>query len=229
MNAQRKFVDRDILADPSLVTTATIYAVNYHGEFEFMLAAKAAAQSSGTLPLPVARGVLNCMRVDPTAAHNLPALPDWGPGDGAVANVTPIRRQERTPQPPRPRRPFWHINTPVTNLKAKAVASAHKQAYVYHPVIEGSFCQWQLAAWDEDNPNVIIRKPVLHIHTECAKHYYGNIRTWESEAAAEADGYRLCAGCNRVRVYNATQLDEPDQGDWVDRGNAGLDDYEESP
>lgn len=220
MSAQRKFIDRDILADPGLITTATIYAVNYHGEFEFMLAAKAAAQSSGTLPLPVARGVLNCMRADPTAMHHLPDLPDWGPGDGATGNVTPIRpRQQRAPQPERPRRPYWDLNTAVKNLKVKAVASAHKQAYVYHPVTEGSFCKWQLMAWDEENPNVIVRKPILHIHTECSKHYYGNIVCWESEAEAIAAGYRLCAGCNRVRIFNATQTQEIDQGDWVDQAD----------
>jgi len=209
MDAQRKFIDRDLLADPGLVTTATIYAVNYTGTFEFMLAAKEAAQATGTLSLPVARGVLNCMRVDPTASRHLPDLPEWGADDGAVANVTPIRghrpyrdsyrTDDRYVRETRAIRPLRYLDVPAVP-QFEWAASAHKQAYVYHKV-ELFWMRWELIAWDENVPDTIIRKPTLEAKFLCGQSPGWNTTylAFKTEAEALEAGYRQrCASCHRM-------------------------------
>jgi hypothetical protein len=65
MSTARKFVDADLRLEPQLIAVAISYAEQYKGEFGFLLDARQVVMETGSLPLPVARGVLNCMRVDP--------------------------------------------------------------------------------------------------------------------------------------------------------------------
>lgn len=67
-----KYQDADVRSKPSLMAMAVTYAQQYRGNFEFMQAASAAANATGTLPVGVARGVLNCMRADPEVADQMP-------------------------------------------------------------------------------------------------------------------------------------------------------------
>ena len=205
MNAERRFIDRDLHADPELIEIATDWAWGYRGEFEFMLAAQEASRH-GLLSLPVARGVLNCMRADPMAARLLPALPRWdGPGD----NVRPIRqpaRQRQYQRPPEPWRPRAIIELPV-RMKHDFVVSGHKSASCYHRVIHGSaHCKWWVDwdRWIEGNQLFIPRKPEFWFKVLCAKSFYGKdasiIRPFESEEAAQAAGFRLCATCRRIKL-----------------------------
>lgn len=71
MSAER-YRDADVRAKPSLMAMAVSYAQAYRGDFDFMQAASAAANATGTLPIAVARGVLNCMRADPEIADRMP-------------------------------------------------------------------------------------------------------------------------------------------------------------
>lgn len=72
MEAIRKFTDRDLRDNEDLIDIAKDYLRDYTGDFKFLVDADALLLSTGTLPVPVARGVLNCMRVDPKAQDRLP-------------------------------------------------------------------------------------------------------------------------------------------------------------
>lgn len=68
----QKYTDIDVRQDPFLLAAAVKYARSYIGEFDFMTAASTIVHDRGTLPIAVARGVLNCMRADPRIANDLP-------------------------------------------------------------------------------------------------------------------------------------------------------------
>lgn len=63
----RRYNDTDVREDPTLIPEAEDYARKYTGSFEFMLAAQKRVQGGKSLTVPMARGVLNCMRMDPSA------------------------------------------------------------------------------------------------------------------------------------------------------------------
>lgn len=67
-----KYQDADVRDNANLMALAVQYARLYRGDFPFMQAAAAAANATGTLPIGVARGVLNCMRTDARWADKLP-------------------------------------------------------------------------------------------------------------------------------------------------------------
>jgi hypothetical protein len=68
----QRYTDLDIRVDPSLIGHAINYARQYVGEWDVMLAARDLALGTGNLPLPIARLVLNCARVDPRWCTTLP-------------------------------------------------------------------------------------------------------------------------------------------------------------
>jgi hypothetical protein len=69
-----RYSDTDVRTYPELQNVALVYALNYQGDFPFMVNAKLMA-ASGSLSIAVARGVLNCMRADPMAFRLLPRAP----------------------------------------------------------------------------------------------------------------------------------------------------------
>lgn len=127
MSAER-YSDADVRAKPSLMAMAVMYAQQYRGEFDYMQAASAAANATGTLPIAVARGVLNCMRADPRVAESLPEAmaPDpatwrsnpfnpfegWHEEDRAPATVSKlhvVKKPARIMVPVRAKFPFiWN-------------------------------------------------------------------------------------------------------------------------
>jgi hypothetical protein len=68
----QRYVDLDLRVDPSLIGHAVQYARQYLGEWDVMIAAREVALGTGTLPLPIARLVLNCARTDPRWCATLP-------------------------------------------------------------------------------------------------------------------------------------------------------------
>lgn len=76
MTAAHRFTDRDVRERPDLVADAVCYLRWYQGDFEFLLDAKFYEQQYGTIPLPTARGVLNCMRHDARYAMVNDDLPE---------------------------------------------------------------------------------------------------------------------------------------------------------
>lgn len=67
-----KYTDADLRRDPRLLDLATEYLEEYVGEFPFLITARTMYVMNGEIPLPVARGVLNCARVDPLWQNRLP-------------------------------------------------------------------------------------------------------------------------------------------------------------
>lgn len=68
----QRYVDLDLRVDPTLIGHAIEYARQYIGEWDVMIAARELALGTGTLPLPIARLVLNCARMDPRWCATLP-------------------------------------------------------------------------------------------------------------------------------------------------------------
>lgn len=69
----QRYQDLDLRIDPILIGHAIAYAKSYEGEWEVMVAARELVRATGSLPLAVARMVLNCARADPRYATLLPA------------------------------------------------------------------------------------------------------------------------------------------------------------
>jgi hypothetical protein len=68
-----KYTDRDVRENAALRSIAIDYLTGYGGDFDFLLQARQYLLVQGTLPTGMARGVLNCMRIDPKWAGTLPA------------------------------------------------------------------------------------------------------------------------------------------------------------
>lgn len=118
----RRFFDSDVRSDPELVIQATDYALAYAGDFEFLVMANELAQV-GPLPVPVARAVLNCMRVDPQVNARPPRL--------TVVSNAPPRRVRPTPAP-HPRKPPVLLRLSVRTQLPFGVAS--HRGYKLHRV-----------------------------------------------------------------------------------------------
>src|SRR3954469_17832896 len=70
-----KYTDRDLRSEPELIAEAIEYAKHYEGSFDYVIDAYNLWRDTGTLPLGVARGVLNAKRTDPRAAFEAPPVP----------------------------------------------------------------------------------------------------------------------------------------------------------
>lgn len=71
--ADHRYTDRDVRENQYLYYVAVEYLHSYGGDFEFLVRAKRSLEAIGSLPVATIRGVLNCMRSDPSAAINLPS------------------------------------------------------------------------------------------------------------------------------------------------------------
>lgn len=127
MYVSRKFTDRDIRDNPVLVGVAEDYLRSYTGDFDFLVACGNVLHNNGSLPAPLARAVLNCMRQDPFAQDKLPKLT----------------------QPDRPRKPytipaFADFDTRRTRITLRSkfkhdyVLSQAKNATVAHMIRHGA-------------------------------------------------------------------------------------------
>lgn len=151
-----RFTDRDVKEHPNLLGRAVEYVRDYHGEFDFLVTARELERVTGTLPIAVARGVLNCMRVDPRVAGSLPtpqhpsmqssdlgvsfreAMGQVGDAAQAVNEVLARPRLKLVP-PPRPyqvrlrstiKAPLmWSSYNDPTNLPTKVHDIDHHRSY----------------------------------------------------------------------------------------------------
>jgi hypothetical protein len=80
-----RFTDADVRANPMLLAQAVEFLTNYHDDWKPLRDARLMAVATGTLTVPVARMVLNCMRTQ--------ALVRWHPG-GAI----PIPSHQHEPE-----------------------------------------------------------------------------------------------------------------------------------
>lgn len=73
MTGAQRYTDLDLQIDPSLIVFAIEYAKGYIGDWDVMRSARDRVLQEGSLPVSVARLVLNCARTDPRV--NQDALP----------------------------------------------------------------------------------------------------------------------------------------------------------
>lgn len=125
MNQAEKFTDLDIYHHPYLEQIARDYALAYVGGFDFMRNARAMAESVGELTRGVARGVLNCMRLDPLVAGSLPEPWKVAP---VVQTRPPLRAVPSPPRPP-PRPRFIKL---TSSLHWPWIYSVHPHAHRAH-------------------------------------------------------------------------------------------------
>lgn len=136
-----RYTDRDLRRDPRLLGIAICYARDYDGEFEPMLDARDEAIRNGTLPLPMARTVLNCMRHDFEAQEMLPARPTrptlrvvQDAEDNRKAHPSQVRRDE-------PERTYI-LRTEVQVKYNYGFVKGRYPNKVLHFVAD-AYCQWE--------------------------------------------------------------------------------------
>lgn len=104
-SAGHKYTDADVRRDPELLAAAVRYARDYHGDFQTMVDARGLVVATGTLPVAVARTVLNCARAD-AGAHLRGDVPPV-PSRGAVVPIGAAPSRRRAPAPPDPNAHRW--------------------------------------------------------------------------------------------------------------------------
>jgi len=77
-----KYTDEDVRRSETLYLCALKFLRQYQGDFQFLAEAKNHLEYYHDLPVPTARGVLNCMRVNPEGAMMLPQTGDGRYHDG---------------------------------------------------------------------------------------------------------------------------------------------------
>ena len=115
MFADRKFTDRDIRDNPSLIYIAEEYLRGYTGDFEYLVACQEFLSDNGRIPASLARPVLNCMRNDPYALQKLSQI-----------HKQPIAAQEEYVRPAQ-----MYLKS---KLKHKYALSQAKNASVAHMI-----------------------------------------------------------------------------------------------
>lgn len=163
-----KYTDRQVREDPELMAFAIGYAQDYEGDFDFLLEAKSYALANDSLPVGVARGVLNCARHDLRVAADLPE-PTYPTDPPSQASITDIRSRRRKAkkrsqqcEDSRPHYPHywysgdepwrnecagvpWAINrseSVITEARIKAPFALAKGGSLLHTVSHGWFV-WQ--------------------------------------------------------------------------------------
>lgn len=214
----QRYVDLDLRIDPTLIGVAIVYATQYRGEWDVMVAARDLALDTGTLPLSIARLVLNCARMDPRFVGRLPApqsatftgafpAPDDTESDSGDADTdddAPVapRATERPRRPHRLRvvpepdpEPEWR---PVVNLRSSfpkryASVSDPDERNVWHVLDPaGSTVQY--------NPNT--GKYTPRLRWTCDPGWRGHEigmhsgRGWRLTADPPTD-MRMCRSCDR--------------------------------
>jgi len=70
-----RYTEGDIKREPALLAFAVEYAKQYYGEFEPMIQAADMVRRTGSLPVPIARVVLNTARHDAQVCESIPGTP----------------------------------------------------------------------------------------------------------------------------------------------------------
>jgi hypothetical protein len=175
-----KYTDEDVRRDSELQRRAESYALHYLGDFAFLARARAQVEANGHLTVGVARGVLNCMRLDPRISATLPP-PECGEREDSR---TRARRQLRVA--PITTRTF----VPVKVWHKPYLMSTHPSAQLIHKVDTGYSGH---VYWYEDGR---LKDTRSQVRAECT-HYYSRtilLSLGQVEDRLRA-GQRLCRRC----------------------------------
>ena len=191
-----RFSDTDVRTYPQLTEIAINYAVDYAGEWEFMVAARSLAQQTGTLPTATARAVLNAMRADPKVVMSLPELCDLEP----LPKFQRVLREERIVQLDQKeedykivvethRYPFnveikWNMDYYLATHKQATAAHllSHERSHVvYYPM------------WNKTNYASLKHRYMVNLKSECGVHLAtGHLFSTPLERY-------ICRACNSAR------------------------------
>jgi hypothetical protein len=192
-NRNERYTDRHIRENPKLYDLAVSYARGYAGDYEFLVSAHHYAVTRGSLPVGVARGVLNCMRLDLSVADELPNPYNLAVVETRRGHLTVVPDKPNTRRPPTPL---------VANFKYGYLVSTSPSAndrepiaHVLHHarsglVADGGRVQIDLYAW-------------------CGWHvtnrdYHGRWRDMTGQLVEEQGERRLCRGCVKRMTRAAT-------------------------
>ena len=205
MMRSHKYTDRDVREQPTLLGIAANYALHYEGEFQFMLDAQTMMRERGTLPVQVARGVLNCMLADPRV-FDMPATKKREaptPPQGS-ANVIDIS----TKQPAEKKEPLAHRVMTTPKIKAKFFTA--RNAEVVHR-LRSAQVEWRLPYGHDRYADRAPRTPVLRLNPLCKREGYSG---WYEKADLQykvSTGDRLCrTGCWSVYCEACDKLTKPE-------------------
>lgn len=161
--AVRRYTDADLQHRPYLVGLAERYLAEYTGAFEFLIAAQALLESRGSLPPGVARGVLNCMRVDPNAYQLVPELADNPPIERPSAWRPRRLRAVREDEAPERK---WVLSGMAFRIKPKFKYGYARNGSVLH-VLRGAEIRW----YPESLPVGFARDPEPKVGWICSSSY----------------------------------------------------------
>lgn len=217
----RKFNERDLMIYPELLPLAVDYAKKYVGDFNFMLDAKDMALSMGTLPLHIAKAVLNCARADPSINISVEYDDDEDEGFGEGVVVPFPEREAPKPEP----EPEPYVRKYILRTKARIKApfgmssAPGGKGRVVHRIRPGSAYfdwPWEQSGdkwWRDRDPRPTDRRgaPELRVDWVCGSGYPRNpLLLFERP---EGVGYcrsgcfaRPCKTCGHMNTLNN---DEP--------------------
>jgi hypothetical protein len=144
-----KYTEGDVRRHPELLAFAVTYARDYYGDFEYLIAARHLVAATGTLPVSIAKGVLNCARTDPKAVAELPIGPDMRTEEYERPRLHVVGNDMQSP--PRITARGIPVLSPTLRVPLKAkkrfVVSNHRQARLAH-IFDGerSYGLWQRAS-----------------------------------------------------------------------------------
>ena len=181
MSTAHRYTDQMVRRYPVLISLAIEYAKAYDGEFEFMLAAQALARQGGTLPLGVARGVLNCLRVEADPIHQslsaeAASVLEQFPATDEEDEERPTRQWQRPPRlrvvKPEPEPDLYahrptYVKTPVKIKLPFGIASGAKGGTrrVLHRIDpDSSYCEWQVMGYFDHRRRIPLEVPVPRLH-----------------------------------------------------------------
>lgn len=201
MSAQRKFRDGDV--DDDLLEQAIEYAEMYRGDWPFLVAAQELVRVRGTLPITVARGVLNAMLADPEA-HLTYRVPS-----------PQVRPQNR---PVRPERPHLEVVPDLPRESTRVIMDT--RATVHHkygmPAHRGNgmvrlhyvdmsavWCSWKRPFRHIGGYDYTRWEPELVVHWMCGKRPARVVLFERPEQAP--DDVLLCRKCEEAGVYGESR------------------------
>jgi hypothetical protein len=191
-----RYTDQDVRESPDLREVALMYLKRYQGDFIFLVRAKNYLEEHDDLPVATIRGVLNCMRADPTAAMLLPQTgsgryeDERPPGPAMFGTPWYDEVGRREPQRTRPAvvklKTTWHVEYAL---------STHATAQVYHILrLERSYMEWL--------PHV--RAMAYHLEVWCGYPLGWSLGS-RYKLSNSTEGRRVCKLCHKKMLSRSQQ------------------------
>ena len=174
-----KYTDEDVRRDAELQRRAESYASHYEGDFDFLAMARAHMEKRGSLTIGVARGVLNCMRLDPRISDSLPP-PDRGQADSVRPHLRVVARVRSVFVKPK----VW---------KRSYLVSIHVSARTIH-MVDRMYSGHNY--WFEDDKIYNVEVKVRGLC--CTSYPRYRLLNSEGVSALLDEGYRICARCENA-------------------------------